>query len=105
MTNDIIKFLVQLRKMDKAGISPRKIILLYGIMANPGINGKELGLKLGYPERSHIQRPINIMIRDGWIEDRRTHIAQASPGSLHVTPAGLALWKDIGPCDHLDTTG
>ena len=93
------EFLVRLRIMDRMHIPPRQIILLYAIIANPGINGKDLATKLGFGERSHIQQGLtNLMLR-GMIEDRRAEKdrRKANPAIFYVTDLGLAMWDNVKP--------
>ena len=92
-------FLIRLHKIDKAGLKARDIIILYGIIANPGINGKDLALKLGIPERSHIRHALIKLEQMGLVEDRRQEKdrRKANPASFHPQPAGLALWDDLKP--------
>lgn len=93
------EFLVRLHKIDQAGLKARDIVLLYAIIANPGINGKDLALKLGIPERSHIQHALIKLEERGLIEDRRAEKdrRKANPASFHILPAGQALWDDLKP--------
>lgn len=93
------EFLIRLRLIDKAGLKPRYVILLYAIIANPGINGKDLALKLGIPERSHIQHALIVLEQMGLIEDRRAEKdrRKANPANFHALPAGIELWEQLKP--------
>lgn len=92
---EIVTFMVRLHKIVRAGLRARDAMLLYTIMVNPGVNGKDLGRKLGIPERSHIDFGIKRLIRVGFVEDRREEVRKANPNLLYVTPAGSAFWDDL----------
>lgn len=94
-------FLVRLRKIDRQRLTARDMIVLWGVKHNPGIMGKELATKLGYPSRSHVQEHVARLIRHGFVEDRR-HIPPGSaphmiPNDLHITAAGEDFLGKILP--------
>jgi len=99
MTMSTAEFLIQLRKLEKSGLTPRYAIVLYAIIANPGINGKDLALKLGFPGHSHTQHALYTLEAKGLIEDRRAEKdrRKANPAKFHALPAGIALWDDLKP--------
>lgn len=90
-------FLSRLKKLDNLKAPPRDVMLLYTIISNPGISGKEASQKLGIPHRSGVQLCLRRMYKRNWIEDRRLVARKASPVRLYVLPAGLAFWEEIKP--------
>lgn len=90
-------FLVRLLKMHKIGMRPREVVILYTIIANPGISGIDIARKLGIPERSHIQHALGILEKHGLVEDRRPEKdrRKANPAKFHPLPAGETLWNDL----------
>lgn len=98
MTISTADFLVSLNKIARSGLQYRDPILLYAIMCNPGINGKDLATKLAIPERSHIQSALIRLEQKGLIEDHRVNPRKANPSLFYATPAGIDLWNSFLPC-------
>lgn len=94
-----MEFLVRLRKIDRANMKVRDIILLYTIINNPGISGIDIAHKLGIPERSHIQHALIKLEALELIEDRRPEKdrRKANPAQFYALSKGLALWNDLKP--------
>lgn len=92
-----VDFLIRLRKMDKRGLSARDVLLLYTIIANPGIHGQDAVNKIGGVNRSGIQHCLMRLIREGLIEDRRLEARRAQPNRLYALPAGVEFWNDLKP--------
>ena len=92
-------YLVSLYRIDQADLKARDVIILYAVISNPGIHGKDLAHKLGIPERSHIQHAIIKLEKMGLIEDRRRPGTRCrfNPAILHPTPKGQALWDELKP--------
>lgn len=94
-----VEFLLRLRKIDKSGLTCRDILLLYTIIANPGINGWDAGRKIGVAERSSVTFGMNRLIKRGFIEDRREQnlVGKGVPNRLYALPAGVEFWNDLKP--------
>jgi DNA-binding MarR family transcriptional regulator len=102
MTNDslrngTIEFLVRLRRIDKRTLTVRDVLVLYAVIENPGISGKDVSTKLGLPDRSSIASNILRLEREGYIEDRRELRRKANPAVLYAKQAGLEFWEHIKP--------
>jgi DNA-binding MarR family transcriptional regulator len=97
--NPVVRYLVSLHKIDAIGIKARDVIILYSIISNPGINGKDLATKLAIPERSHIQHALYKLEKLGYIIDERLpeHRRKANPAIFRPTDQGIALWNDLKP--------
>ena len=93
----VVEFLMRLRKMDKRGLTTRDVLLLYTIIANPGIHGKDAAHKIGTVDRSGIQHCLMRLIREGMIEDRRPEARRAQPNRLYALSAGIEFWNDLKP--------
>lgn len=98
-TSPVVDFLVRLRRIDKAKMKPRDVLILYTVISNPGISGIDVAHKLGIPERSHIQSALYRLEELGYIEDRREerHRRKANPALFFALPAGIATWESICP--------
>lgn len=90
-------FLVRLRKIDLHGLTHRDVIILYTIIATPGVSGVEIADKIGLKNRSAVALNITRLIRCGFIEDRREMARKASPAVLHALAPGIAFWNEIKP--------
>lgn len=99
MTDEIksptVEFLVRLRKIDKAVLTARDVLLLYTIISNPGINGWDAGKMIGIAERSSVQFGLARMIKRGLIEDRREVEHKGVPNRLYALPAGIEFWNEL----------
>lgn len=98
-TSPVVDFLVRLRRIDKAKMKPRDVLILYTVISNPGISGIDIATKLGIPERSHIQSALYRLENLGYIEDRRSeeNRRKAISARFHPLPAGIATWENICP--------
>ncbi len=92
-----VTFLIALKTIDAAGMTARDVLLLYVIMAHPGIHGKGASEKLQVPTRSTIQNALDRLIRLGMIEDRRLEHNRVTPNILYATSKGIAFWNDLKP--------
>ena len=92
-------FFVRLRLIEHANLKARDIVVLAAIKTQPGIMGRQLAIKLGYPTRSAVQDAIHRLIKHGYIVDRRPTQDQQTPNDLHITDAGVTLLADIVPHD------
>lgn len=95
--NPTVEFLIRLRKIDKAVLTVRDVLLLYTIISNPGINGWDAGRLIGIAERSSVQFGLARMMKRGLIEDRREVEGKGVPNRLYALPAGISFWNDIKP--------
>jgi DNA-binding MarR family transcriptional regulator len=95
--NDTVHFLVRLRRIDKLLLTVRDVLVLYTIIARPGVSGIEIANKLGMPHRSGIQSNVERLKREGYIKDLREKPLKAHAAILHPTPLGLQLWNEIKP--------
>jgi DNA-binding MarR family transcriptional regulator len=93
------QFLIRLRTIDKADLKARDVIILYAVITNPGIHGKDLAHKLGIVNRSNIQHAIYKLEAVGLIEDRREVRSRSkfNPAILHPTAKGIELWDSLKP--------
>lgn len=94
-----IDFLSRLRKIDLHKVKARDVVLLWAIAREPGMMGQELARKLGFEGRSNIQICLNRMIRDGYVDDRRSRKTNTTPNDLHISPKGAAVLADVMPVD------
>lgn len=92
-----VDLLVRFRKIDKAGLTVRDMLLLYAIISNPGMNGHEVAKLIGIPDRSSVQLCLRRLIKHRFIEDRRVDDAKGIPNILHPLPAGIEFWNEIKP--------
>jgi DNA-binding MarR family transcriptional regulator len=90
-----VDLLLKLRRIDKSGLTVRDILLLYTIIANPGINGLDAAKVIGIENRSSVQFGFARMVKRGLIEDRRETDGKGIPNRLYVLPAGLEFWNDL----------
>lgn len=90
-----VTFMMRLRKIDKAGITPRDFIGLYAIYTHPGCNGNDVTKMVGHEERSGMQSGFHRMIRLGLIEDRRERVSKAVPTVFYITEKGKQLLDEI----------
>lgn len=90
-----VEMLVRFRRIDKAGLTVRDILMLYTIIANPGINGLDAAKLIGIAERSSVQLCLARLIKRGFIEDRRDAETKGVPNILHSLPAGIDFWNEI----------
>lgn len=100
INSPVIEFLMRLRKMDSLAITARDVLLLYTIIANPGIHGKDAAHKIsGTLERSGIHFGLARLMRMGFIEDRRpaSEARRARPSAFHALPAGIEFWNELKP--------
>lgn len=81
-------FLKRMHALDRSGLTPRDILLLWAIRTQPGMMGLELAKKLGYKSRSSVQDGIGRLIDRGYIEDRRPFHNQVTPNDLYILSAG-----------------
>lgn len=98
MTDNIspnVTFLMRLRKIDKAHLTVRDVLILYTIIAKPGINGNDITKTIGMAERSSLQSCFARLERVGFIEDRRERWGKAVPTIFHPLPAGREFWADL----------
>lgn len=93
------EFLIAMHRINQLGLKARDIVILYMIIAYPGINGKDLSIKLNLPARSQVQDCLYKLERMGYIIDKRPpeKRRKANPAILEVTGKGLALWKELKP--------
>lgn len=96
-TDPVVDFLIRLRKIDKLGLTARDVLMLYTIIARPGISGIDAANAIGIKFRSGVAPGIGRLIRAGFIEDRREQARKANPAQLHPLPEGEAFWNDIKP--------
>lgn len=92
-------FFVRLRLIEHAKLKGRDIVVLASIQGRPGMNGREIAMKLGYASRSNVQDSIARLIKNGYIDDRRSTQDQQTPNDLHITDAGKQVLADIVPHD------
>lgn len=97
LPNVTVEFLSRLRKIDLRSLTNRDVLVLYAIIQQPGQSGLEISTKLGIPDRSGIASNIWRLIREGYIEDRRTEHKKAVPAILHPLQRGLEFWDEIKP--------
>lgn len=90
-----VDFLLKLRRIDKTGLTVRDILLLYTIIANPGINGLDAAKVIGIEARSSVQFGLARMAKRGLIEDRRESEGKGIPNRLYALPAGVEFWNDL----------
>lgn len=90
-----VTFLLQLRKIDKAGLTTRDILVLYTVISRPGVNGNDVTKLIGHEDRSGLQAGFDRLIRHGFIEDRRERAGKAVPTIFHALPAGEEFWSDL----------
>lgn len=90
-----VGMLVRFRKIDKAGLTVRDMLLLYAIISNPSVNGWEAAKLIGIPDRSSVQLCLARLMKRGFIEDRRDAEAKGVPNILHPLPAGIEFWNEI----------
>lgn len=95
MTLGNIPFLLALHKIVREGISARDVLILYAVIARPGISGVEIVASLGIENRSCIHRALLRLIEKGFMEDRRKYAQKAVPAQYHILPAGIAFWEDL----------
>lgn len=93
----VVDFMLRLKKLDAAHLRPRDLLVLWAIQRDPGMMGRELSNKLGYPSRSNVQICITRLIFHGFIEDRRVIKNQLTPNDLYILPAGEKFLADIMP--------
>jgi len=95
----VAKFLIALYRINELGMKARDIVILYTIIANPGINGKDIAIKLGITTRSQIQDCLYKLERLDYIVDRRPEKdrRKANPAIFAATDKGLALWNELKP--------
>lgn len=96
-TSPTVTFLIRLKKIDDAGLMLRDVLVLYTVIANPGINGNDVTKAIGVQDRSSLQSAFHRLERLGMIEDRRERVSKAVPTIFYATPAGTAFWEDIRP--------
>lgn len=94
-TSPNVTFLVRLKKIADAGLMARDVLVLYTIMAKPGVNGNDITKAIGIQDRSSLQSAFRRLERLGMIEDRRRRISKAVPTIFYVLPAGIAFWEDL----------
>lgn len=97
MLPNVQDFLVRLRKIDKQGLTARDVLVLYAIICQPGMSGREVAHKLGIVDQSYISSHLHRLERAGFIEDRREARVKANPAIFHVLPAGTEFWEAIKP--------
>lgn len=98
MTSTVQDFMIRLRKLDNAKLTPREVLLMWAISREPGMMGYELAKKLGYPSRSMVQIGIRRLVDFGFIEDRRPVIRNRKiPNDLYIAPAGEKFLADLVP--------
>jgi len=95
MISERSMFLKRLRMIEARGLHVRDVLMLDAVHKDPGINGKDLGLASGFPERSHVQAAIHRLIKLGLIEDRRRYVGKAVPNELYETAAARQFWEDL----------
>jgi len=86
---------IRLQKLDKAGLSPRDILILYVVKNKPGINGIETAHILNLRSHSCVQTQFRRMIRQELIEDRRLEAKKATSAYYHITSKGEKLLDEI----------
>lgn len=99
MTDEIIspnvRFLLALRKIDRLGLTVRDVLMLYTIIANPGVNGWDAAKRIGIEERSSVQFGLARLIKRGLVEDRREVEGKGVPNRLYALTAGIDFWNEI----------
>lgn len=90
-----VDLMLKLRRIDKCGLTVRDILLLYTIIANPGINGWDAAKVIGIEARSSVQFGLARMVKRGLIEDRREYESKGIPNRLYVLPAGMEFWNAL----------
>lgn len=93
----LMDFVVRVKRIDSAKLTCRDILVMWAIQLNPGMMGRELALKLGYPTRSNVQENILKLRTMGLIEDRRLVADNKTPNDLHILQAGEDLLAQIVP--------
>lgn len=94
---DQASFLIALRKIDRAGLTARDILLIESVRQNPGCMGRELATRIGLQARSNLQFSLPRLKLLGMIEDRRPQVGRAHVNILHITPAGERFLDDLIP--------
>ena len=97
MSPNVSDFLVRLRKVDLKGLTVRDVLVLYAIIARPGMSGRDVAQKIGLTDQSYIASNLHRLERVGYIEDRREVRSKANPALFHVLPAGVEFWETIKP--------
>ena len=92
MTSNITQ---RLMRMDKLGLHPRHILMMYIIKNKPGCNGIEIAQILHVNSYSCLQAQFRRLVREKWIEDRRADVRKASPRYLYLTEEGEAILNEI----------
>lgn len=90
-----VTFLLRLRKIDKAHLTVRDVLVLYAIMSKPGVNGNDVTKTIGQQDRSSLQSSFMRLERMGFIEDRRERASKAVPTIFYVLPPGEQFWADL----------
>jgi DNA-binding MarR family transcriptional regulator len=91
----IFDTMILLKVLDRRGLTPRDVLVLWTVRESPGCMGHDVKVKLGYPGRSSVQGSIERLIREGYIEDRRVKTGKFTPNQLHLLPVGEKLWQEL----------
>lgn len=97
MDDATLKFLMTLTRLEKLGLSQRDVLVLYGVISNPNINGKHLSDSLGYKDRSAISTALLRLTGMGMIEDKRKRAGRTIPNMMVATQKGIDFWNEIKP--------
>lgn len=65
------EFLQRLRKIDKAGLTARDVLILHFLTVNPGSNGNDIVRALNVPQASSIKLCMKRLAKSNFVEDRR----------------------------------
>ncbi len=93
VNQDIVKFMLAINVMDRAGLGARDVTILCALKSKPGLRGRELAQTIGWSVRTHVQEQVKRLIRDDLIEDRRILDGrplayQRTPNNFHLTQKG-----------------
>lgn len=97
--NPTVNFMFQMRTLERAGMSPRDVLILWAVKTNPGIMGRELAIKLGYASRSNIHKGVERFLERGFIVDHRKIAGPHTPNDFHITEAGNAFLDNLIPSE------
>lgn len=97
IVSPLIDFLMRLKKIERAGMTGRDLMLLYAVISKPGINGQHLANSINIGNRSAIDANIARLIKLGYVEDRRVLVQKATPQVLVPTELGHLTWEAIRP--------
>lgn len=90
----VVNIVKSLKVIDTYKLNARQVRCLYVIITSPGICGRDVADTLGV-RQSEIQRPLEKLLKWGYIVDHRLYQQKAVPAQLYITPAGMELWQRI----------